>query len=261
MIPLIDSTGAIGITHKNFGEVARDASRGYLDKIFVDMMWYKAFSLLIMLEMGYHVLFQDLDIVWLRDPFPYIHESLSATANDGTPLEYISLMSDDGQRSLRYSPYFANSGFYYMVSNPSNINFAYNIMLAYDQLVATGSHQNIFTMMLMENLDLVGSHRKLLDMTEFPSGAKYHHDKKFMADLLDGKRHPYMFHMCWTSNKKQKLEYFGKSKMWYLDSNVCFEKNLAVKGGKLYKKFNELPIDSRGKYLLSSCCSRNSSLL
>lgn len=177
---------------------------------------------------------------------------------DGSALQYISLMSDDGQRSLRYSPYFANSGFYYMLSNPSNVNLAYNILLAYDQLVATGSHQNIFTMMLLENLDFVGSKRRLLRMNDFPSGAKYHHDKRFIADMVNGSSPlPYMFHMCWTSNKKQKLDYFGKIKMWYLDSSVCNEKSLSVKG-VLYKEVVGIKKENeRHHALMSKCCRKD----
>ena len=81
----------------------------------MDMMWYKAFSVWLMLKLGYNVLFQDIDIVWFKDPFPYFHEFIaSVEATDANSPLPDAFLSDDGQRStVRYSPFYANSGFYY----------------------------------------------------------------------------------------------------------------------------------------------------
>lgn len=80
MVPIIEASGIIAFNSPHFSTVAREASRGYLDRIFVDMMWYKTISLYIMLDIGYNVLFQDLDIVWFKDPFYYMHQLLTSTA-------------------------------------------------------------------------------------------------------------------------------------------------------------------------------------
>jgi len=48
------------------------ASQDYLDFVFVDMMWYKSFSLWMIIKRGFNVLFQDVDLVWFRDPFLYL---------------------------------------------------------------------------------------------------------------------------------------------------------------------------------------------
>ena len=45
-----------------------------MDKTFVDMMWYKAFSVYLLLRLKINVLFQDADLVWFRDPFPYFQQ-------------------------------------------------------------------------------------------------------------------------------------------------------------------------------------------
>jgi hypothetical protein len=63
-VSVIRATGAMGYYHPSFTTVPRKASGGYLDKVFVMMMWYKAFSLHVLLSMGFHVLFQDVDLVW-----------------------------------------------------------------------------------------------------------------------------------------------------------------------------------------------------
>ena len=41
-------------------------------------------------------------------------------------------------------------------------------------------------------------------------GVQYHHNKKFMERFLanNGSESPYGFHMCWTSNKREKIKYF-----------------------------------------------------
>lgn len=233
IVAIVEATGAMGFHHPNFATVDRRASGGYLDRIFVEMMWYKAFSLWLSLDRGYNVLFQDLDLVWFKNPFEYFHEHHNSSGGHVT-----AFLSDDGQRSLRYTPFYANSGFYYIVSTPSNINFAYSVMIAFDILQATGSHQNVFTFRLLENLDLVDSNRMFLDLANFPSGVKFHHDKAYMKQLVEGGSvHPYMFHMCWTANKGQKLDYFKQSKMWYLQDS-CDAQSLVPPNGKLYMEIS-----------------------
>ena len=186
----------MGYYHPSFTNVPRKASGGYLDKVFVMMMWYKAFSLHVMLRMGFNVLFQDVDLVWFRNPFEHLHENMK---NEKGEFEYEAYLSDDGARAIRYSPFFANSGFYYLRSTESTRSFSYSVMLAFDILHATGSHQNVFTFRLLENMELFPTtKKKFLKLSEFPSGVKYHHDKQYMKRVVDGSAHPYIFHMCWT---------------------------------------------------------------
>ena len=187
----------------------------YLDGVFVDMMWYKAFSVWLMLRLGLNVLFQDIDIVWFRDPFPYFHQYITeATASGRTPPDMF--LSDDGQRStVRYSPFYANSGFYYLVASKRTLNVAWNIMLSFDVMQSSGSHQNVFTQRLLEGLDIAQLHTQSMHQDNFTNGATYHHRPNFMKLIQQHKAHPYMFHMCWTANKAQKFEFFRKVKMWY----------------------------------------------
>jgi Nucleotide-diphospho-sugar transferase len=117
IVTIIESSGAIGIYHTGYSAVSKAASKDYLDRVFVDMMWYKAFSVYLILRMKINVLFQDADLVWFKDPFPYFHNF--GKDSEGNVIvkgsEHIeAFFSDDGQRSLRYSPFYANSGFYYL---------------------------------------------------------------------------------------------------------------------------------------------------
>jgi hypothetical protein len=196
------------IHHSSFAQVSNKASQEYLDRVFVDMMWYKAFSVWMLLSLKFNVLFQDVDLVWFREPFSYFH-SEGAKGHD-------AFFSDDGQRGLRYSPFYANSGFYYLLSNPRTEFFAWTILAAFDMLHVTGSHQNVFTTKLIENMGEFGLSPKLLSLDLFSTGVKYHHDKPFMRGIKEGYEHPYNFHMCWTLNKQNKIEYFKKAEMWYV---------------------------------------------
>lgn len=73
------------------------------------MMWYKSFSVWVVLKLGYHILFQDVDIVWFKHPLDYIKNLQLDRVKKNLSI-YDAYFSDDGQRSLRYSPFYANSG-------------------------------------------------------------------------------------------------------------------------------------------------------
>jgi Nucleotide-diphospho-sugar transferase len=197
VLTIIEATGAMGIYHEGYSSVSKKPSTDYLDRPFVDMMWYKAFSVYLVLHMKMNVLFQDVDLVWFRDPFPYFkgygRGNGTQLLPEGKKLE--AFFSDDGQRSLRYSPFYANSGFYYLLANERNEYFAWSIMTDYDAVQVLGSHQNVLTTRLVEELSLTAEKMKILPMDLFPSGVHYHHDWPYMKRMQQGIEHPYVFHM------------------------------------------------------------------
>ncbi len=212
IVDSINALGFIAIYDQEFERVAADASAQYLDPIFIDMMWYKSFSVWVLIKMGFNVLFQDVDLVWFKDPFPYFAENrmVGSTMTD-------AYFSDDGQRGLRYAPFYANSGFYYLRANKRSEYFAWLTLAAFDSIKVDGSHQNVFVAKLTEALDIAGLAPFLLNLDDFPTGVKYHRDKPYMKAIEDGWRKPYNFHMCWTLNKKNKIEYFRQVNMWYIN--------------------------------------------
>lgn len=223
IIPIIERMGVIGIHHRDtFAHAAKHASFEYLDPIFIDMMWYKSFSLWLLLHLGYHVLFQDVDLVWFRDPFVEFQrlESIyKRNIENGSPNAQgpDGFFSDDGQRSLRYAPFYANSGFFYLKSNPRMVYFAWSIMTAFTVVHISGSHQNVFTLRLIEGLDFAGLRPVMLPMKDFPSGVKFSHDRPFMRAIRDGHERPFIFHMCWTKNREHKLVNFHEAGMWHVN--------------------------------------------
>ena len=37
----------------------------------------------------------------------------------------------------------------------------------------------------------------------------YHHNKTYLRQLAQHRIHPYVFHMCWTSNRDEKVGRLG----------------------------------------------------
>jgi hypothetical protein len=193
IVHLIEATGAMGIYHDGYGSVSKSASQDYLDRVFVDMMWYKTFAIFLILNEGINILFQDVDLVWFRDPFPYFHTMISSYTKKSIQLE--ALISDDGQRSVRYSPLYGNSGFYYFLSTPKTIHYSWSIMSAFDSVQLLGSHQNVFTSRLVEGLGLNIANVKILSIEDFPTGYLYHHNQDYMELFYRKQVSPYNFHM------------------------------------------------------------------
>lgn len=60
-----------------------------------------------------------MDLVWLKDPFPYFRQ-----------LEGDLLFMDDGARTPRYTPFFVNSGFYFVKHNDRTLYMFEKMMKA-----------------------------------------------------------------------------------------------------------------------------------
>ena len=59
---------------EHFGIMPEKAAGGYLDKTFSRMMWFKMVCVYVAVAAGYDVLFQDVDLIWLKDPIPALRE-------------------------------------------------------------------------------------------------------------------------------------------------------------------------------------------
>lgn len=165
-------------------------------------------------NLGYHLLFQDADIVWFHDP-------LQVFAGEEY-VDFDTLFMDDGARSLRYSPFFANSGFYFLRSNGKTKNFMHRLLVSFDYIMQTRSHQHILDRFLAEHSAMFGMRTKVLRKDVFPQGQVFHHNKALMEEFVQNKKKPSVFHMCWTANKKDKLKYMKQTGIWFL-TDTCDE--------------------------------------
>ena len=92
-------------------------------------------------------MFQDVDLVWTQNPIPYLR-SLDAD---------ISFM-DDGARTPRYTPFFVNSGFYFVKYNARTMYFQEKMMkTSACEIGRTHSHQSVLIRHISESHHL-GKH-------------------------------------------------------------------------------------------------------
>jgi len=172
-------------------------------------MWLKTTSVYVTQQAGFDVIFQDADLVWLQDPVPLLRRIARDFA-----------FMDDGARSTRFTPFFVNSGFYFFKRN-TRTQYLLEALLKSgpSEISVTHSHQAALTRHLTEAHHLAGLRVDILDSLLFPSGAMYHNNKTFIAEVISHQRLPVVFHMCWTSSRTDKVKYFKELGMWFLPTD------------------------------------------
>jgi Nucleotide-diphospho-sugar transferase len=213
-VELVENMGAKAIYSPALGSMPKNAANMYLDATFSRMMWFKTTSVFLAIEAGFDVLFQDVDLVWMKDPIPYLRQ-----------LDVDISFMDDGARTPRYTPFFVNSGFYF-VKNNAKTRYLQEKMVksGASEIGRTHSHQSVLIKHLSEAYHLFGMKVVLLDKDLFPSGEAYHERKKYLQTIIKRTFTPYVFHMCWTSSRDEKVTYFQETGLWYLpDEDVCLE--------------------------------------
>ena len=137
--------------------------------------WLKITSVYSVVATGRHALFQDADVVWLRDPIEYFFTQ----ADDQVDCFFM----DDGARSARYTPLYTNSGFYFIRNNMRTQFFMHRMLMAYDTVLAVRSHQHALIMLLLEHMARHGLTVGVLDPLLFPQGQIFHRKKAIMQSL------------------------------------------------------------------------------
>lgn len=70
-VDLIHAMGAKAFYHPSMGEVPRNAAATYADRTFTKLMWMKVTAVYVALNSGFNIIFQDTDLVWIKDPSNY----------------------------------------------------------------------------------------------------------------------------------------------------------------------------------------------
>ena len=191
----------------------------YGDQIFADIMFAKVLCVQLVNELGYDLLFQDVDMVWFKSPLDFFQD-------ESLP-KFDMYFQDDGNRQLRFAPYSANSGFYFVRSNPKTMHLFRHFLYSGDLINAWYSHQAVLIQLLAEHSSLTGLTVKIYpkEAEEFPGGLQFHQKKEVMKDIMSGNSKAYIFHMSWTNNKKDKLKYFQQLGEWYVHDQ-CIGKDV-----------------------------------
>jgi len=229
---------------RNFDDMPTEEAKQYGDRAFAAMMYPKVIGVQIVNKLGYDVLFQDVDIVWYKDPLVAFHDTNS-------PLhKFDVLFQDDGARSMRYAPYSANSGFYYVRHNPKTQYLFTSLLYHGDMIIGTGSHQQVLASLLTEHNSLFGLTVKVLKGEDFPGGFHFHSKSRapIFKDIASKKKLPYLFHMSWTENKDNKLLFMQQMGMWYV-TDTC-------DSGKAHDLLLEGGTKVQSSEFTNTCCAK-----
>ncbi|KAJ1445904.1 nucleotide-diphospho-sugar transferase-domain-containing protein [Pelagophyceae sp. CCMP2097] len=188
------------------------AHQRYGDREFVDMMWLKIVSVYMVNQLGHDVLFQDADVVWFKDPWTHLYPEEKNTAGARRLASSDTAWMDDGARTTRFSPWFANSGFYLVRSNPRTEMMCTTFLSQYDLVIAWQSHQAVLGQTLQEAHSLHGVSIEILDPHLFVSGGM----KPF---LLADRGRPVVFHNNFTPGKLAKVKSLERLGLWTVDAN------------------------------------------
>ncbi|KAL7548934.1 hypothetical protein ACHAWF_014503 [Thalassiosira exigua] len=207
-----------------FGVFSDEAHEAYGDSKFMQMMWMKTASVWAVLREGYHVLFQDVDLVWFRDPYPFLTTEYSMftemkgfTDNEEADL----LFMHDGAESNRFAPYWGNSGFFYLKSNGRTKSFWERVISSFDLMLEFQSQQAVIDH-IAGDMCLLGLKVNTLCERVFANGRIYEEYEENRLPSKD-KFRPLVWHINWTIKPTLKFTRMKNLKLWYYNETL-FEK-------------------------------------
>ena len=176
-------------------------SQQYGDVEFRKHMFFQNAIIQDMLKLGCDFLFQDVDLVWLEDPFEYFSGS-----NDHD-IEFMF----DGNSAARHGPLCANTGFIYFRAHTETINFWDIIYRNYDRVIQFSSQQQPLNKYL-GLLHTRGLKVKILAEDLFANGHLFGPDAK-KSRLPE---RPKVIHCSWTLNLENKIIKYKNNDLWYI---------------------------------------------
>ncbi|KAJ9553303.1 hypothetical protein OSB04_017348 [Centaurea solstitialis] len=87
----------------------------YMSEDFIKMMWQRTLFLGTVLKRGYNFIFTDTDVLWLRNPFPLLHQ------NDNLDLQISVDKFNHVNNQLSEKDQLINTGFYMIRSSNKTI--------------------------------------------------------------------------------------------------------------------------------------------
>lgn len=223
----------------NFANIPKEAARHYGDGRFGHMMMAKVLCVQLIAHLGYDLLFQDVDILWYQHPLSDYFAKPGHWSQ-----KYDVIFQDDGGHSVRYSPYSANSGFYFVRNNRLTRHFLNTLLTSSATVLESGSHQQVMISVLSEHVSLYALRVKVVsrDSDDMPGGYQWHMKSgKYMRAFFRGEKKPLIFHMSWTANKDNKIKFFQQMGAWHAEEKCIGERS--------YEILNS------SDNLLTTCCS------
>ncbi len=184
----------------SYGDQPCDAVKVFGDRDFRRLMFQKTAIVHDVLSLGYDVLLQDVDMIWRKDPLPYLL--------DAAALDLDARFMFDGRNPL-HAPLHANTGFFLLRNRPATRRFWERALSSYAEMARRGSQQSVINALLAEDELRVD----ILPEAHFANGHLFSIDKpsRLPPD-------PYVIHCSWTGNREQKLVKYKREGLWYLSS-------------------------------------------
>jgi hypothetical protein len=144
------------------------------DGKFAEMMMGKVYSVQMVNDLGYDILFQDLDVVPLRpNVLDYFYEKRDTESLD-------LIFQYDRNNNAEQAPFSANSGFYFAKYN-KRTNYYFSMLARMGDLILhTGSHQQVMSILMSDHIATHGLTVKVMggrdeDADLFPSKSMFAH--------------------------------------------------------------------------------------
>ena len=172
------------------------------DDEFTKHMFYQNTIIHDMLELGRDFLFQDVDLVWLEDPFVVFDK------DDKHDIEFMY----DGDNPF-HAPLHANTGFVFFRNRPVTREFWDIFYRNYDRVIQFQSQQSPMNRYL-GLLHGRGLKINILPEELFANGHLFYSEPGYTSRLPDN---PRVIHCSWTKNIEQKIRKYKLNDLWYLD--------------------------------------------
>lgn len=197
--------------HPALGDVTDGAYGRYGDRAFVDAMWLKTCAVYSVTVLGYDVLFQDTDVVWLKND---VWDLVYAPSTD-------SAWMDDGVRTERFAPFFANSGFYLLRATWRSELLMAHLLNSYALIISRQSHQAVLNPALAEANAMAGLSVNILDPDVVVNGGARNKVRAARGTLS-------VFHANFTPGTEEKRAALVGLGLWFLAGGCDVHKDAAA---------------------------------
>lgn len=192
---------AVHCDTESYGVVSPEAAREFGDDTFVQMLFPMTAVVQDVLSLGYDVLYQDVDVVWRKDPAEFLFSSARR--------RFDAQFMYDGPNPA-YGPRHVNSGFFFLRNSRPSRRFWETVFDNFDRMVHERSQQRVINSVLASPtcLDLA---LDVLPEADFANGHLFTWD-----DASGLPEDPCVVHCSWTSNIDHKIRKYRRADLWYL---------------------------------------------
>jgi hypothetical protein len=192
---------AVYCDENSYGPQGPEACAEYGDYAFTRMMFPKTAAVQDVLNLGYDVLFQDVDLVWKKDPMAF----LSHPGRRGLDAQFMY----DGPNRY-YQPLHANSGFFYLRNTHASRTFWKLVYDNFDKVLHLSSQQRVVNIVLTSRY-FRGLMLDILPEEDFANGHLFS-----VQNQRNLPKNPCVIHCSWTKSLEHKLEKYKLAGIWYL---------------------------------------------